>query len=281
MPLSAAEKQRRYKEKLKKDPEKYEEYKKKKRECYHAKKKLVKDLTPKEHYNAKIIWKLRKKNLRQNKKNLSRVLEVTPPSSPVTAQDILENNPQEMGHMEETNREELRESEELHNKTVDKKRERGRKKIRRDRTKLYKENLKLKQENQKLKMASEKYKQRYFRQKRKYRKITSHESDEAKYNILTNAIKDRYQKIKKAKEKRLLRSIFENVAKPKRKEIMKETLGLTGGLRENENIKSLIRGEKLLKNIVQDFFLRDDVSRATAGKKETITKAKIKAQKSL
>ncbi|XP_047998732.1 uncharacterized protein LOC125236080 [Leguminivora glycinivorella] len=74
MPLSAAEKQRRYKEKLKKDPEKYEEYKKKKRECYHAKKKLVKDLTPKEHYNAKIIWKLRKKNLREKRKNFSLLL---------------------------------------------------------------------------------------------------------------------------------------------------------------------------------------------------------------
>lgn len=32
MPLSAAERQRRYKEKLKRDPEKYEDYKKKTRQ---------------------------------------------------------------------------------------------------------------------------------------------------------------------------------------------------------------------------------------------------------
>lgn len=58
--------QRRYKEKIKKDPVKYEEYKQKKRANYHTTKKLVKDLTPKERYNARVIWKLREQNLRKN-----------------------------------------------------------------------------------------------------------------------------------------------------------------------------------------------------------------------
>ncbi|CAG9794046.1 unnamed protein product [Diatraea saccharalis] len=41
MPLSNKEKQRRFKERLKLDPEKYNKYKKKKRESYHATKRLV------------------------------------------------------------------------------------------------------------------------------------------------------------------------------------------------------------------------------------------------
>lgn len=60
MPLTAAERQKRYKENLKHDSEKYEEYKKKKRDNYHKKKRLVKDLSTKEKHNARVIWRLRK-----------------------------------------------------------------------------------------------------------------------------------------------------------------------------------------------------------------------------
>lgn len=257
---------------MKNDPEKYEEYKKKKRECYHAKKRLVKDLTPKEHYNAKVIWKLRKKTSRQNKKNLNRVLEVTPPSSPITAQDALQDDPQEMANIED-----VREPAEINNKSGGNKKQRGRKKMRRDRTRIYKENLRLKKENQKLKIASEKYKKRYYRQKRKECKLTSDENDGVKYSALNNAIKDRYQKIKTIKEKQLFKSIFENVAEPQRKNLIKNALGLTGDLRKN--VERFKYDAKLLKDVVQDFFLRDDVSRATAGKKETITQSKTKVQK--
>jgi hypothetical protein len=120
--------------------------------------------------------------------------------SPVSVQDglqLLQDNPQEMADIEDVL---VREPAEINNK------QRGRKKIRRDRTKLYKENMKLKKENQKRKIASQKYKKRYFRQKRKQCKITCDESDEMKYSILSNAIKDRYQKIRTLKEKKLLKS---------------------------------------------------------------------------
>ncbi|CAD0205121.1 unnamed protein product [Chrysodeixis includens] len=63
-------------------PDKYNEYKKKKRENYHAKKRLTKDLNPKERYNARVIWRIRKKNQRERVRNLNRVLERTPSSSP-------------------------------------------------------------------------------------------------------------------------------------------------------------------------------------------------------
>ncbi|CAG5016543.1 unnamed protein product [Parnassius apollo] len=82
MLLTAAERQSRYKEKHKLYSEKYEEYKRKKRVNYHTKKRLIKDLTPQEKYNARTIWRLRKKNLRQNRNNLNRLLDdMTPPNS--------------------------------------------------------------------------------------------------------------------------------------------------------------------------------------------------------
>lgn len=97
MGLTAAERQKRYKAKLKENAEKYEEYKKKKRDNYHKKKRLVNDLTPKEKYNAIVIWRLRKKNLREKKQNLNRVLDITPPSSSFTVQVSLDEEINEHG----------------------------------------------------------------------------------------------------------------------------------------------------------------------------------------
>lgn len=53
--LSAAEKQKRYRERLKQNKEKYEESKRKHREHYHKVKRLAKDLTPQERKQANII----------------------------------------------------------------------------------------------------------------------------------------------------------------------------------------------------------------------------------
>ncbi|XP_063616229.1 uncharacterized protein LOC134789590 [Cydia splendana] len=156
-PLTAAEKQRRYKEKLKRDPEKYEEYKRKKRENYHAKKRLVKALTPKEHYNAKVIWKLKKRNLRQKRQVLNRILDNTPPSSPLHVQ---ENIPQPVNLQDNICIRDMQENipplAPLDMQAI----KRGRKKVNRDRTKLYRDNLRLKKENKNLKRLAEKYRKR-------------------------------------------------------------------------------------------------------------------------
>lgn len=75
MALTAAEKQRRYREKLKKNPGKYEEMKRKHRELYHKSKRLVKDLTPKEKRNANTIWKLRQQAYRKKLKSAINIFE--------------------------------------------------------------------------------------------------------------------------------------------------------------------------------------------------------------
>ncbi|CAG9795139.1 unnamed protein product [Diatraea saccharalis] len=67
---------------LKTDREKYEKAKQKQRERYHKTKRLVKNLTPKERYNANVIWKLRKRQLKARKKAAEGLLQQTPPDSP-------------------------------------------------------------------------------------------------------------------------------------------------------------------------------------------------------
>ncbi|CAG9787372.1 unnamed protein product [Diatraea saccharalis] len=56
-PLTAAEKQRRYRERLKNNPEKEAEIKRKHRERYHMTKRLVRDLTRREHRAMKEKWR--------------------------------------------------------------------------------------------------------------------------------------------------------------------------------------------------------------------------------
>lgn len=261
MPLTAAERQRRYKQKLKLDPEKYEQYKIKKRANYHAKKRLVNELSPKEKYNARVIWRLRKQNLRRNRKNLERVHQVTPPSSPTmmrsddhlpenVVQDNIDQNP------------------------IAPVNSAGRKKVRKDRSKLYRNNLRLQQENERLKKKSEKYKKRLQRidKKKKEKKSTD---ENTKFKELSSAIKDTYANMKRHKEKNILKGIFEKVDDSRREEMIQESLGLTAPLRKTLKTTSATH----LKKTIETFFLREDVSRATAGKKETLTKHGDKVQK--
>lgn len=261
-PLTPAEKQRRYKEKLKKDPIKYEEYKRKKRENYHAKKRLVQDLTPKEKFNARVIWKLRKRNLRRNKKNLKSVLDYTPPSSPLIVQEQVRPIPIVL---------------EQPQSPISTKAKRGRNKVKRNRSKVYLENLKLKDKIENLKKKCDKYRKRCQRTEAQYKPTkNSKPNEEIKYKKLTNAIKERYTEIKKTQEKKLIKSIFDKVDVFRKDEMVKESLGLSGKLRTNTKVRNT---DTELKKTLRDFFVRDDISRATAGKKETVTRNKTKVQK--
>lgn len=236
MPLTAAERQRRYKEKNKKDPVKYEEHKQKKRANYHTTKKLVKDLTPKERYNARVVWKLRKQNLRQNIKKINRVLDITPPVSPSILEsdedlppNALQNFPPndeiiDMAGMETP------ENPVTHNDVI--KKNNGRKKQRRDRSKLFRENLTLQEENEKLRKKLQKYKKRC--QRSEHKKIYTKKTEEKdKYKKLSNAIRDRYQHTRKHKEKKILKDLFEDIDDPQRKEMIKKRF--SGNYRASTN----------------------------------------------
>lgn len=269
MGLSEKEKSRRYRERLKANPEKLAERKRKKRESYHKNKTLISNLNPEEQKNCRIIWKLRKQEQRRRKKAVRNILYDTPPSSPSILQEI--NIPQEQYEPTPPSSPVA-----LLPST---RKERGRKSIRRDRSKLYRENIKLQNEAQTLKKKYGKYKKRAHRKEKELLKMKEKQPKEDseqiqnKYNTLCNAIKETYKKIKARKGKNLLKTIFKNIDSSQKTKIVKECLDIKGTIRTKTNER--IGLTELTKKITC-FFLRDDVSRNTAGKKETVTKGKEK-----
>nr|XP_053615038.1 uncharacterized protein LOC128677898 [Plodia interpunctella] len=210
MGMSAKEKSRRYREKLKADPQKYEERKRKKRESYHKNKRLVSDLQPEEKKICRTIWKLRKQNQRQRKKAIENILADTPPSSPIVLQEI--NVPQDYNNCECTPP-----ASPSSRVSTPVSKERGRKKIRRDRTKMYKENLCLQHETEMWKKKYEKYKKRAHRKEKEIIKLREKKEKETeiernKYKTFSNAIKEHYSllknpKIRALKQKRIIDAI--------------------------------------------------------------------------
>lgn len=277
MPLTAAEKQRRYRERLKQNVNKSEESKRKARERYHAKKRLIDTMSDREKRRIRRSWREQKKHQRCKQTDLLRVLEYTPPSSP--------------GGQNETNS------------------TRGRKKLRRDRSKLYAENKRLRIKNEHLEKKVNKYKSRLYRERRKQTQIkplvealSPLSKTEAliqeclpgikggpglenvkrqvlKYQTLTHALSSAYNSNKDRHKKETLRCVLKNKSIRKYrliKEICVDAFGLKTTLRRYT--KSGSKLDRTVTNISR-FFNRDDVSRTSAGKKETVTRKKNKVQK--
>ncbi|CAH2095385.1 unnamed protein product [Euphydryas editha] len=107
--------------------------------------------------------------------------------------------------------------------------------------------------------------------------MTSKDSPQNKYTTLSNAVKDHYNSLKTIKEKVALKKIFqgEGIRKSKMKTaIVRETLGIDQ-IKQNQTAPK----KNILIEQIKNFFDRDDVSRATAGKRETVTYKKRKMQK--
>lgn len=229
-----------------------------------------------------MIWRLRKKNQRQRQRNLNRVLNITPPSSPMMLENVADGDAQIIYAQDAA--ENVNPPNVLQNMNVpivgcgspapSNTSRNGRKKVRRDRSKLYKENEYLKKENERLKQKYERYKKKLQRSKKK--KENTKKDDKEKYKTLSNAIKDKYHSIKKRKDKSTFKSVFEKMDTPAKNEIVKDALGLSCKLRTTETFRE---SASQLKQKIQDFYERDDISRATAGRKDTITKDKTKVQK--
>nr|XP_053618254.1 uncharacterized protein LOC128679821 [Plodia interpunctella] len=274
MVLSAAERQRRCREKRKQDPEKLAEVKRKDLARYHAHKKLVKDMTPREHRQMKRKWQVRNKKRREIQKSLKNILMYTPTSTPVPSSPRslpLSPRSRSLTPASSTTR------------------ERGRGKVRRDRSKIYRQNLKLQEQLKELQKKIRKYKKRLQRQKSKEKNITktrksqqdkivSADEEKIKYCILTNAIKERYKNIKDFKTRHCFKTILEDRAINRsglKLKLFQETLGI-----KRKSKKYTLRPRIIsLISKIHSFYLRDDVSRATAGKNETVTLHKKKMQK--
>lgn len=209
-----------------------------------------------------------KKQLRQRKQNLNRALDLTPPSSP----SIIQTPP---NASDDENMDLVREEVALPVPERESTRaSKGKKKIRRDRSQLYRVNLKLQEKVEKLKKQCEKYKKRCQRQEHKKNKPEIDEK--TKYQKLSSTMKANYQRLRSLKEKRFLKNIILQIEGQEKEEITKESLGITSTLRTSMKLKT---SATKLKDAIAAFFHRDDISRATAGKKETCTKNGEKMQK--
>lgn len=233
MALTNAEKQRRYRLKLKLDPAKNAEA-----------------MTEREHRSANRKWKNANKKRRERQKTAQLIMDITPPSSPRPGTPVSL-------------------------------RSRGRRQIRRDRSAVYRKNMKLQEELEMMKTRCSKYKKRYQRATTSIKHTKQiNKLNQNKYSTLSNAIKDHYKSLKSVKEKKALKQIFqgEGISKSKMKiAIVRETLGI-------DQMKVIKRQQDSLKrirlvDIIKNYLLRDDVSRATAGKRETVTSKKLKMQK--
>lgn len=272
MPLTAAEKQRRYRERRKLNKEKVEDNKEKDRERYHRNKKLVNELTGREKRLKRRKWRQVKQKQRKALKMLNTVIDNTPPSSP---SGLHQNNAV-----------------------------RDRKKVRRERSEVHRKNIRLEAENIKLKKKVDKYRKQASRARCRIvekkeclsprsktgemlKKCLPNVRDSPglkivaknllKYHTLTKTLKNRYAELRLKSQKEGLRSILQHKIIRK----YKIKMNLASDVLNLSRVRKATKTTKLNPQLeaMQLFYVRDDVSRATAGKKETRTKFKQKIQK--
>lgn len=156
-----------------------------------------------------------------------------------------------------------------------------------------------------------KYKKRYQRLASKFKKPTADETPRTKtrrllrcfsvssevrkslilHHAIVDEIRSRYKVTKSEREKQLMAQIFTRgiVRRCRLQKYAVNVLGIRSRrwakVTDKDGLNSFKRERKCgeaaigLRNLVQDFYERDDVSRCTTGKKETKTEGKVKKQK--
>ncbi|XP_045457589.1 uncharacterized protein LOC123667794 [Melitaea cinxia] len=230
MALTPAERMKRYRERLKLNPEKLESIKKKHAEYVKSKSKTVKDLTEKEKEKQRKIWR----NQKRKQKQLLVQEEKGTKKQKIANQSKLIKN--------------------------------------------YKTALK---RNQKLTKLVNTYKKRLYRLKiSTEKKIQTLEKDnlklKARTELLELTLKTSYKQCQTVKEKQTLKNVVlkENIQSIIKKTFVSKLLGLKGMVRITNKNKT----ENKIRKEIENFYVRDDVSRMTAGKKQCRTFRKKKEQ---
>lgn len=285
MPKSRKEIQREYRRRRDADFERRLSYLQKERTKYRqdlasGKRKLVIDMHEREARKQRREWKKRQRQSRKAQQD--RVRTDTPPPTPSEAG----------GHQS-------------------RQKERGRKHVRRERAAAYRRIAELEEELAKARRKAERYKKRYQRthQQRtpsqldtprtKTRKLLanfhSHKRAVRKtlvfHYALVNQIKSRYQDTRLERHRRTFAGIVTGriIRQYRLQRMSAEQFGFYSRKRSETTREMFDPPRKrrcfakrcLLQEVTTEFFMRDDVSRATAGKKETVTRCKNKMQKRL
>lgn len=285
MPLSAAERSKRYREKLKENPEKRNVYLEKARKRAAKSKKHITDMTDRDKRYIRKKWRLYQHKSRQLKKVKAREREIieefTPPATP-------EHNYNEVEDRVQGNN-----------------RSSGRRRVRRNKTSSYRKIKKLEEELEKLNKTAAKYKKRYERAKQKLKGtkkainiLTPNSKATADtegydvpetvkkqlvfHNALVNQMKENYGNSSNEHNKQVISGILEGdiLKKYHVQTIAKKKVGCYSRKKKSEK-GSRTRNKHSLHNKIRNFFCRDDNTVLTPGKKQTITRGKIKHQKRL
>ena len=284
MALSAAEKQRRYRERRDKDPVRRNEYLQKQRQKYRddlavGKKKHVADMSERELRKTRRKWRKKKTEYRKRKRD-EKPLEDLLPTPDVSPNTSPTRNP-----LNTSNR----------GKNIERKRNR-------ERAKCYRDNDKLRKEIENQNRLINNLRRQINRNNSKMSKKEKADTPRTKTRKLLKNFRAPYS----ADAKKVKRALFHHF-------ILTETLKnkyRKGGHAEKKTYADLLRGQLLkkyglvnsfrkemgfhsgtgtlrrkgclttrLKKRIQLFFHREDNSRTTAGIKETVTKNKVKKQR--
>ncbi|GBO41772.1 hypothetical protein AVEN_51268-1 [Araneus ventricosus] len=179
----------------------------------------------------------------------------------------------------------------------------GRKRVLLNRSKVVRENIQLRNEIKELKFKTDMYRKRWSRAKLKAEENVTSNSPRSRakctlnecfkvqltpskakvvrqltlFNTFSSCLKERYTKSTK-KEKIYMHKLMLNSCLKKYR-LLRIGQNSYFGCRIYQKPKSNKESIKVKRQLVTKFFLQDDVSRATSGKKETITLNKIKMQK--
>lgn len=242
MPLTGAEKTRRYRERLKNvHPEEYAAQCKRNLDRLKSKRKKITEMSSEEAEEQRKKWREEKrKSSAKKKQEKSKTKSKNEPENPVSSSDLKIIN-----------------------------------RFRRKCGFLVKKCRYLQQSSEKLKTQKEKYKKRLHRLKIKHMKgindlnltITKMRARE---EVLESTLQKTYRSTRSHHDKNILKKLVDN---SKNKTVITQMLGLIGKARGKKmKIKQINIDE------ITQFYLRDDVSRITSGRKETRTQHKEKKQ---
>lgn len=239
MALTAAERMKRYREKLKRDPQRYEEVKKKHAAKVKSKSKKINELTEDEKEKKRKKWREQKRKQKEK---------------PVFSNEntILSTK----------------------NESTSKKRKTNRSRLVRNYNNALKKNLVLKTTHQTARKQFYRYK---IVTSKKIRSLEEKlDLMKAREELLESSLKTIYKKCNKYCERNMLKALTEDERTKiaRKKTYVSKLLGLKSIARRRmkKNKKNIVCKE------IETFFNRDDISKSTAGKKECRTLQKQKEQ---
>ena len=302
------DRQRLYMQKLRQNPDKYEEFKKRERERYHANKNKKAELTDRSKRQQKKKWRTAQASSRgrkqEERKRMEQAAMHTPPNSPEDAGPAAPPMdagpaapPMDAGHAAPP----------IENAHGSLQKERGRKKIRRNRSTLSRKVQALEQLLEVQRRSADRFKKRLQRMQMKLPKNTP-EKEVNKLrkqgnggvrkallfgSAIFRAIKERYSASTSYKEKQFIsRLIAMRLRKYRMTGGAQAILGIpryamkligqddTGPLWQYRR-KMYESARRRLSSTLSKFYCRDDNSRTTTGTRDTVSRCGVKAQRRL